>query len=577
MKYNIIFFAFFVFLLGNKSVDAQIVIRQNYFQSPLGIPLEVTGSFAEIRSNHFHSGIDFPVQQREGLPVVAVDDGFVSRVKVSPIGFGKAIYIDHPNGFTSVYAHLLSFNDTINAYVYDNQYNEKRFDVDLFPANTKLYYYVKKGQLIGYAGNSGSSGGPHLHFELRNTRTERIINPDLFEFGIIDKYPPYFDFIKIFPETDYSFIGSSSEATRFNVKKTNSKTFKIAIKDTLTLWGEFSFAVQAFDYHHNLSNRNGWYSIKMKKDESVFFSMVCDSFSFDESRYINACIDFADNYNAGSRAIKSKKLPGNKVSFYKNMTSDGIVRFMDNALHTITVEVGDLSGNVSTLKFFVLAQQPQGYIQVPAVPLSDSSSRFLYNKVNRFESKDIKVEIPIFALYEDIDFKYVKKAGDKSLFSAIHQLHTPEVPLHTKLKISIKADLLPAPLRNKALLVRVDRAGKKFPAGGEYVDGFVVGTSNLFDGYAIGVDTIAPTIINNSGAKPLKRLKFTVSDNFSGIRSYKGELNGKWVLVEWDPKNKLMVYNFDKNLQDGANTFVLYLEDSTGNKSSLKVSFTKPN
>ena len=182
MKFKKTFLAFLLILTALANALPQVVIPNNYFRSPINIGLAVSGSFGEVRPNHFHSGIDFPVGQKEGLPVFAIADGFVSRIKVSPVGFGNALYIDHPNGFTSVYAHLKGYNDTITEYIHFNQYKVKKFEVDLFPANKKEFIFVKKGQLIGYAGNSGSSGGPHLHFEIRNTNTERILNPSLFEF-----------------------------------------------------------------------------------------------------------------------------------------------------------------------------------------------------------------------------------------------------------------------------------------------------------------------------------------------------------------------------------------------------------
>lgn len=558
------------------NLQAQIAIPKDYFSSPLGINLSLTGSFSEVRSNHFHSGTDFSVQRKEGLPVFAVANGVISRIKVSPFGFGNALYIDHPNGFTSVYAHLKGYNDTITRYVRTNQYKLESFEVDLFPANKKEFIYVKKGQIIGYAGNSGSSGGAHLHFEFRNTKTENIINPLLFGFKLHDNYSPFIDFIKVYPEDDNSFIGSSNEVTRFNVKKSGSGEYRLATKDTLTLWGNFSFGVQAFDFNQNQSDRNGFYSMKMLMDSITFFSMVCDSFSFVESRYINASIDFAANYNFGNRIMKSKKLPGNQLSFFKSDVRNGILTFTDNKVHEISIAVGDQAGNTIQLQFWVKSQKPVGFVTVPVLPEADTTVLFRFNKVNKFETADLKVEIPKGSSYEDFIFRYRKKAGSSGMFSEIHFIHDPEVPLHNKIKVSIKATKLPQNLYNKALLVRIDREGDRSPAGGSYENGYVTTTTNLFDGYAIVVDTVAPAIKpypENSKSKTI--LKFKVSDNFSGISTYKGEVNGQWALVEWDPKNKLMIYRIDKDAKPGKNSFTLYLEDDKGNKSTYSTTFTK--
>ena len=574
IQIQIVFILLIIIPLAN--LTAQIAIPNDYFSSPLKISLSLTGSFAEVRPNHFHSGIDFSVQKKEGLPVYAVADGVISRIKVSPVGFGNALYIDHPNGLTSVYAHLKGYNDTITKYLRVNQYKLKSFPVDLFPKNNKDFIFVKKGQLIGSAGNSGSSGGAHLHFEIRNTKTEIIINPLLFGFKLQDNYLPYIDFIKFYPEDVNSYIGSSNDVVRYNVKKSGSNEYRLAIKDTLSLWGTFSIGTQAFDFNQNQSDRNGFYSMKMFIDNNEFFSMVCDSFSFAESRYVNASIDFTANYNYGNRIVKSGKLPGNQLSFFKPDAKNGILTFTDNRIHEILIAVGDQTGNTIYLRFWVKSRKPEGYVQVPIIPECDTAVLFKYDKFNKFETNNLKVEIPIGSLYDDITFTYKKSPGSKNMFSEIHFLHDPEVPIHSKIKVSIKASILPQNLQSKALLVRIDREGDRSPAGGSYENEYVTTSTNLFDGYAIVVDTIPPVIRPSAdNVKSKTSLKFTVSDNFSGINTFKGEVNGQWALIEWDPKNKLMIYRFDNVAQTGKNKFTLSLEDDKGNKSSYSTTFSK--
>jgi hypothetical protein len=576
MKIQLLPLFLLLILTPLANLFAQIAIPKDYFSSPLSIGLVVTGSFSEVRPNHFHSGTDFSVQKKEGLPVFAVADGLVSRIKVSPFGFGNALYIDHPNGFTSVYAHMKGYSDTITEYLRTNQYKLKSFEVDLFPINKKEFIYVKKGQLIGYTGNSGSSGGAHLHFELRNTKTENIVNPLVYGFQLPDIYPPFIDFLKIYPEDNNSFVGPTNEAIRFNLKKSGTGEYRLSTKDTLSLWGNFSIGAQAFDFNQNQSDRNGFYSMQMFEDKTEFFNMVCDSFSFAESRYVNASIDYIANYNADNRIVKSKKLPGNKLSFFKSDSANGILKFTDENLHEILISVADQAGNTSNLRFWVRSQKPEGFMQIPVVSLTDTTVAFKYNKKNKFETSDLKVEIPTGCLYENIIFRYHKATGAANMFSEIHYLHDPVVPLQGKIRVSVKASKLPQNLRSKALFVRVDRDGHRSPAGGSYENGYVTATTNQFDGYAIVVDTIPPVIRPSvENIKSKTSLKFTVSDNFSGINSYKGEVNGQWVLVEWDPKYKLMVYRFDNVGQPGKNNFTLTLEDEKGNKSSYSTVFTK--
>ena len=576
MKFHSLILFFILLIMPLAKLRGQVAIPKGYFSSPLNIDLTLTGSFSEVRANHFHSGIDFSIQQKVGLPVFAVADGVVSRIKVSPVGFGNALYIDHPNGFTSVYAHLNGYNDTITSYLRTNQYMVKSFEVDLFPKNKKEYLYVKKGQIIGYAGNSGSSGGAHLHFELRNTATENIINPLLFGFDIPDNYPPFIDFIKLYPEDNNSFIGNANDDIRFNLKKSGNREYRLATKDTLSLWGNFSLGVQAFDFNQNQSDRNGFYSLKMFVDKIEFFSMVCDSFAFSESRYVNASIDYANNYISGNRIIKSKKLEGNLLSFFKTEPSNGVLTFSDNKPHEVTVQVDDVTGNAVNLRFWVKPQKPAGFVQVPVIADSDSNISFRYNKINKFETKELKVEFPNGSLYEDMVFRYRKSPSGNGYFSDVHYLHSAETPIHSRIKVSIKPTKLPARLQSKALLVRIDKNGKRSPAGGSYDNGYVSTTTNIFDGYAIMVDTVPPIIKPwGENNKSKTSIKFTVSDNFSGIKTYKGAINGKWVLVEWDPKNKLMTYKFDMMIETGKNTFVLYLEDEKGNSSTYTTTILK--
>ena len=557
-------------------LGAQIIIPVGYFSSPLGVNLVETGSFAEVRANHFHSGIDFSIQQKEGLPVFAAADGVISRIKVSPVGFGNALYIDHPNGFTSVYAHMKGYNDTISEYLHANQYKNKSFEVDLFPENMKDFIYVKKGDVIGYAGNSGSSGGAHLHFELRDTKTENIINPQLFGFNITDNIPPYIDFIKIYPEDkDNFFASANNEAVRFEVKKMAGGEYRLSPKDTIEVWGNFSVGVQAFDFNQNKSDRNGFYSLNMFADNVSFYSMSCDSFAFAESRFVNASIDYAANYNHGYRILKSKRLPGNKISFIKSDSLNGLLNFTDERIHEMQITVADLAGNKTNLLFWVKSEKPQVLVQVPLIQ-EDSVFLLKYDRINKFETSEVKVDFPLGSLYEDMNFKYRKSAGSKGMFSAIHYLHDAEVPIHNRIRVSVKATDLPQRLRSKALLVRIDRDGKRNPAGGSYENGYITTTANIFDGYAIVIDTVAPSIKSwPENNKSKTSLKFTVSDNFSGISTYRAEVDGKWALVEWDPKNKLMVYHFDQVAVPGKNTFKLFLEDEKGNKSSYSTTFTR--
>jgi hypothetical protein len=269
-------------------------------------------------------------------------------------------------------------------------------------------------------------------------------------------------------------------------------------------------------------------------------------------------------------------LPGNQLSFFKSDTRNGILAFVDDQVHEIVIIVGDMAGNTCSLRFWVKPHKPDGFVQVPVIPDADSTVAFRYNRNNKFETDGLKVDFPVGSLYEDMIFRYSKSPRTKGLYSDIHFLHDAEVPIHSRIKVSVMAVGLPEKLRDKALISRVSKSGKRSNAGGSYGNGYVTTTTNVFGGYAIVVDTVPPVIRPSSENKKSRTgLRFTVSDNFSGISSYSGEVNGQWALVEWDAKNRLMSYRFDQMAQTGKNTFTLFLEDDKGNRTSYSTTFTR--
>jgi len=552
-------------------------LQQNYFASPLQIALDVTGAFAEIRANHFHSGADFKTQKREGLPILAVADGFISRIKVSPVGFGYALYIDHPNGLTSVYGHLLKYNTGIAAYVNKQQYDKQSFAVDLFPAHEMDTLWVKKGDVIGFSGNSGTSYGAHLHFEIRTTSTERILNPFLAGLTDNDLYYPYFDLLKVYPMDENSSIGSSDEPLKLPVKNTGTGLYRLPGNDTLFLWGQFAFGVQAFDYTYSHEDRNGFYGIRMTMDNHLFFNMQCDSFAFDESRNINACIDYQAYKRTGQRIVWSKKLPGNKMSFFNTGDGDGTVMLTDGTLHKLLIEVYDYKGNTSKLEVPVMSRKPDKLVSVSGYTDADTTCHINWNKDTSLEYKGLKLNFPSGALYDDLELTINKSVPVSGLYSARYVIQNRETPLQKNMTVSIDASKVPSELADKALIVSINPDnGRRSSEGGIYKAGRVSAETNEFGTFAIAVDTIKPAIkLIPQKAASAKLVKFTVSDNLAGIADYYGELNGKWVLVEWDPKNRLMLYRYDKYLQPGKNAFKLVVKDAVGNVATYNTSILK--
>ncbi len=549
--------------LGLQAVQAQTpntTYPKDYFGSPLNIPLTATSSFAEIRPSHWHSGLDFSVQRTEGLPVKAVADGYVSRLKVQAGGFGNAVYINHPNGYTSVYAHLQKYNQAIASYVNKQQYAQESFEVDLFPSASVLP--VKKGDIIGYSGNTGNSFGAHLHFEIRNTATEKIINPLLFGYNPNDKYPPAIDLVKVY---NYASAANNDLANSkiYTQVASSSTLYKLKGVDTLKTWGRTAFGVQASDVMYATGDKNGWYSVRLYIDDKLYCEQVLETFAFAETRYMNACIDYKDYYNSGRKILRFQQLPGNKMSNFKTLIGDGTFDFSDEKFHTVRMEVADVSGNTTQCIIPVLSQKSKEFPekQTPGI----DAHLFAWNKENTFKTDNLQLSIPVGCLYDNIDFEYLEIPKTKEVYSVYCKLHDPTVPLHQKMTVSIKPEGLPEKLYSKALLVRIDRDGKRSAAGGSYKNGWVTAETNLFDTYAVAIDTIKPKI--TFVEQTANAIRFTISDNLSGIATYRGTIDDKWVLMEYDAKNRALVYRFDNRLKTGKNAFKLVVTDAKGNQT----------
>ncbi|NTE03010.1 M23 family metallopeptidase [Agrobacterium tumefaciens] len=537
------------------------------FRQPLDItPPALAGSFGELRGNHFHSGVDFRTNQREGYPVYAVADGYISRLRVQNSGFGQALYINHPNGFTTVYGHLQRFAPKIATVVKNLEYEKKSFEIDEFPDATLIP--VHKGEVIAWSGNRGSSGGPHLHFEIRDTKTEETINPQFFGIIIPDNIPPVIHGLYVY---------------RLNGKTFNEFTPKQAIGITgangnykavapISLIGEVGFGVVTTDRHNGASGTNGVYSIQLELDGKMIYTSALERFAFENSKAINSHIDYPTYLNTKRSIQKSFVDPGNPLKIYSGLVNSGKINFNDGATHQLRYIITDSKGNSSILPFTVNAGS------APSIaPIIPSGLIYPYNKVNEFNTEDIKVVFPKGTLYNDLNFVYKKlpkPAGNA--WSAIHQIHNRYTPLHVGFDLWIKADQLPENLRSKALIVNSNGATQ----GGYYDNGFVKATPRNFGSFYIAVDTIAPRIspINIAEGKSmagLSKMIFKISDNLSGIKSFNGYLDGKWILMEFDAKTATLWHSFDERTTSGKHSLELVVTDMKENTRRYSIHFSK--
>ena len=374
---------------------------KNYFQSPLGIPLFLAGNFGELRSNHFHSGLDMKTQGKVGFKVYATADGFVSRVKISPWGYGKTIYIDHPNGYTTVYAHLKNFKGDIAKKIKQYQYEKENWEIDWYPSDTLMK--VKKGDVIALSGNTGGSGGPHLHFEIRETKSEFPVNPLLFGFDIKDNIKPLIRSITLTPLNDTSYVNNKRKTQRFLVTG-SAGTYKLKYATPINAYGEIGIGIETIDKLNGYGNRNGIYSIELSKNGNTIYKSEMKKFSFDESRAINSLIDYEMFLTQKVRFQRSFIEPNNHLNIYSNKDNNGVLHFSATDKTAFKYVVKDTYGNTSTISFAVTGNYDKK--QISSVLKASVDTIFSYQDSNYFEKQNIALSIPKNALYKDLPFQF---------------------------------------------------------------------------------------------------------------------------------------------------------------------------
>ena len=565
-----------ILLISAVKVNGQQIFSDNKyplvdFRPPLDIiPPALAGSFGELRSNHFHSGMDYRTNQREGYPVYAIADGYVSRLRVQNSGFGLALYIDHPNGYTSVYGHLQRFSPKIAQQAKSTQYQKQTYEIDEFP-NSQLIP-VRKGDVIAYTGNTGSSGGPHLHFEIRDTKTEATINPQLFGLDIPDNVTPVIYSMYVYRLNKKPF---NEFITKQYFQVTGgSGNYRLNKVNTISLSGEVGFGIVTTDRHTGASGLNGVYSIELELDGNVVYTSSVERFSFENTKAINSHIDYPTYLKTKRSIQKSFVDPGNPLKIYSNLVNNGRIEFTDGKLHKLKYIVTDGKGNKSTLSFNVQADSKADIASPEPIP---GKPHFSYGNLNEFSNEEVRVIVPKGSLYNDLYFDYKQQPKPAvNAYSNIHQIHNNLTPLHTGFELWIKADSSLLKYKDKALIVNTGRGSQ----GGYFEDGFVKAKPRYFGNYFISVDTIAPTIIpiNVSEGKRitgLSKASFKIRDNLSGIKNFNGYIDGKWILMEFDAKTATLWHSFESSLPAGKHTLEVIVSDMKDNKKNYKITFYK--
>ena len=558
-----------------------------YYRPPFDTELLPSANFAETRVNHLHSGVDIKTGGAEGRKVYAAAEGYVCRIGIAPGGFGRVLYVNHPNGTTTVYAHLQKFTPAMEKYVTGERYRQKKHNIDLYLGPQT--FPVNKGDLIGYSGNSGRSSGPHLHYELRDAATQRPLN--LLVRGALDiKDDIPLTIVRLhYVEVDtVDNVPLNSKPRAIEVKKISANLFSPADTSAVELGPRGYFILEATDRKNGTANTMGIYRVDAAFDGEPLFGFSLDGFLYSDTRYVNSLCHYAMQRNSRNQMLRLALQANNRLPVYTKMQNRGLVSLSDDRPHLVNIKVTDDNGNISTMEIRVKKRSAQRTFY----STSDIAGRVAdYTREFRSSLGGMTVTIPARALYESVFFKeamdenLVLKGGGTASdrrYSPVYTIHDNAIPLHKAMTISIKPEGLPESLYSKACLAVVSNDGTYSYAGGKYENGSVTGTSTLFGRYCVVADNIAPvatpSFADGADLKGRSSISFTVKDNFSGIASFNATIDGVWIILEQNTMKNTITHYFDPDkvaYTGGKHELSLTVTDNKGNSTVVKRSFIR--
>lgn len=541
---------------------------QNYFRDPLNIPMQLAANFGELRSNHFHMGFDIRTNQRENLPVFAAADGYVSKVKIERSGFGRAIYINHPNGYTTLYAHLNNFYDTLDNYIKNKQYADEQWEQEF--TLEPWQFPVVKGQFIAYSGNTGGSEGPHLHFEIRDTKTGNNLNPWLFGFDFSDKMPPtiykfyYFD-------RRYSTYRTSPQP--IPIRGSNGR-YSTVNNVVLLSSPVVSFGISAEDKLNATSFKYGIYEAALFADDSLQSEFRLDDISYDDTRYVNGSIDYKTKVSGGPYIQHLSRLPGNYSTIFSN-AGDGKIALTDTAVHNAEIAVKDAAGNSSVLNF----QYKWSPEKTRNLVFAGDNIPMIPRQENELNADNIKISFSADAFYDTVPFVLrAQLVKDSKTVSYIYNLHNTTIPVHDSFAVSIKplADI--SAINKDRIVMQLVNNRKTEAAKGEWKDDWMEAKFRDLGVYKLLLDTMPAQVriagwINGGNVKNKRLIALSVTDNAGEIKSFRAVLDGNWLM--FSRKKDLFIHTFDERTTPGKHELTVTVEDIAGNITEKNYTFIR--